>query len=227
MIQNTIVQSSNSNLKQLQRAYFKEARNNLEPAYRLQQSALVSKRLIHLLRGRISLTIGGFYPMGNELDLRSFFYACVQYNWALCLPCVCSNTSMEFVHINPSSILDLSYQNLPFIANPLARLTPQDLVRRGLRIAEARSLDLYLCPLLAFNAQGMRLGYGGGYYDRYLESALQENPVAISCGIAFDEQLCANLAADPHDQALDIIMTPSKLYACSEKGKSFASCAPN
>lgn len=216
-----------SNQKQLQRTHFKELRSKLNSAYRLQQSALVSKRLIHLLRAQSSLAIAGFYPMGAELDLRSFFYACVQYNWKLCLPCVCSSTSMEFVHIKPSSIIDLSYQNLPFIENPLARLTPQDLAKRGLRIAEAKSLDLYLCPLLAFNAQGMRLGYGGGYYDRYLESALKENPSAISCGIAFDEQLCTNLAADPHDQTLDIIMTPSKLYICSEKGKSFTSCSPN
>lgn len=60
-------------------------------------------------------------------------------------------------------------------------------------------------PMLAFNKDNFRLGYGGGYYDRYLC-----NYLGLKVGLAFDEQY-AILPVEQYDIALDVIITPTKI----------------
>ena len=62
--------------------------------------------------------------------------------------------------------------------------------------------DLLLLPLLAFDASGHRLGYGGGFYDRTL--ALLNSP---AIGIAYAGQEVASLPSAPHDRTLDMVLT--------------------
>lgn len=77
------------------------------------------------------------------------------------------------------------------------------------RGAGAAQLDLVLVPGLAFDAAGNRLGWGKGYYDRFLAS-LRPRPLTI--GIAYDFQLLeAAVPVTPHDQKLDHIVTPSRI----------------
>ncbi len=74
--------------------------------------------------------------------------------------------------------------------------------------------DVVLVPLLAFDARGYRLGYGGGFYDRTLQRLRAIKPV-IAVGIAYDE---LKVDAVPHlhyDQPLDWVLTPSGPQRCS------------
>jgi 5-formyltetrahydrofolate cyclo-ligase len=74
--------------------------------------------------------------------------------------------------------------------------------------------DVVLVPLLAFDAQGYRLGYGGGFYDRTLARLRTRKPV-IAVGIGYDE---LRIDAVPHldyDQRLDWVLTPSGPLRCS------------
>jgi 5-formyltetrahydrofolate cyclo-ligase len=66
--------------------------------------------------------------------------------------------------------------------------------------------DLLLVPLLAFDAFGYRLGYGGGYYDRTLRQLRARGPV-LAVGLAFAVQEMAELPRDPGDERLDWIVT--------------------
>jgi 5-formyltetrahydrofolate cyclo-ligase len=73
--------------------------------------------------------------------------------------------------------------------------------------------DVLLVPLLAFDAGGWRLGYGGGYYDRTLRG-LRARKAILAVGLAFDEQ---KIDAVPHldyDQQLDWVLTPSGPMRC-------------
>jgi 5-formyltetrahydrofolate cyclo-ligase len=76
--------------------------------------------------------------------------------------------------------------------------------------------DLVLVPLLAFDRQGGRLGYGKGYYDRTLAKlrAGPRPPVAI--GLAFADQEVADVPTGPHDVALDAVVTEHALLRCGE-----------
>jgi 5-formyltetrahydrofolate cyclo-ligase len=69
---------------------------------------------------------------------------------------------------------------------------------------EASSLDVILCPGLAFTRDGRRLGQGGGYYDRILPRF----PQARTIGIAFPCQIVDDLPWESHDRRMDAILTP-------------------
>jgi len=66
-------------------------------------------------------------------------------------------------------------------------------------------LDLILVPGVAFDLQGRRLGRGKGYYDRLLAAVS-----GTRCGVAFDEQIVAEVPAEPHDASVNCILTPTR-----------------
>ncbi len=72
--------------------------------------------------------------------------------------------------------------------------------------AKAVTPDLVICPLLAFDRAGARLGQGGGHYDRTIEALRAAGPVFV-LGLAYAGQEVAALAAEAHDQRLDAILT--------------------
>jgi 5-formyltetrahydrofolate cyclo-ligase len=65
-------------------------------------------------------------------------------------------------------------------------------------------LDLILVPGVAFDLAGHRLGRGKGYYDQLLGVLC-----STTCGVAFEEQIVAEVPVGPHDVGLDYILTPS------------------
>lgn len=74
--------------------------------------------------------------------------------------------------------------------------------------------DVLLVPLLAFDAQGWRLGYGGGYYDRTI-AALRQRKAIVLVGFAFDEQRVDAVPHLDYDERLDFILTPSGVIHCT------------
>ena len=69
--------------------------------------------------------------------------------------------------------------------------------------------NFLLVPLLAFNNQKYRLGYGGGFYDRTI--SVFKNKNFFSLGIAFDEQETNIFFSEEHDKKLNAILTPTRL----------------
>ena len=66
-------------------------------------------------------------------------------------------------------------------------------------------LDLILVPGVAFNLQGRRLGRGKGYYDQLLKVLR-----GTTCGVAFDQQVVAEIPVESHDVRLDCVLTPTR-----------------
>ena len=66
--------------------------------------------------------------------------------------------------------------------------------------------QVLIVPLVAFDARGFRLGYGGGYYDRTLEM-LRGRQTAVAIGFAYAAQAAAELPLEPTDQRLDAVIT--------------------
>ena len=80
------------------------------------------------------------------------------------------------------------------------------------------SPDLVITPLLAFQADGLRLGQGGGYYDRALE-ALRARKRVVALGLAYSGQRVENLPREPHDQRLDAILTEKEYIAVNDMSR--------
>lgn len=71
--------------------------------------------------------------------------------------------------------------------------------------------DCLLVPMLAFDDNFFRLGYGGGFYDRSLEAIRKIKPGVQAVGIAYDDQKVDQVPTGPHDARLDAVLTPSGL----------------
>jgi 5-formyltetrahydrofolate cyclo-ligase len=70
-----------------------------------------------------------------------------------------------------------------------------------------RSADLIVCPGVAGSPAGDRLGRGGGSYDRALA---RSRPPCLRCLLLYDNELLAEVPAEPHDQRVDVIVTPTR-----------------
>jgi 5-formyltetrahydrofolate cyclo-ligase len=66
--------------------------------------------------------------------------------------------------------------------------------------------DIVIVPALAVSRDGVRLGRGGGYYDRALGHA---RPEAVVVALVFDDELLDEVPAEPHDRRVDAVLTPS------------------
>ncbi|WP_324719719.1 5-formyltetrahydrofolate cyclo-ligase [Salinimicrobium sp. HB62] len=78
----------------------------------------------------------------------------------------------------------------------------------GIKI-EASSIDVVFIPLLVYDENGNRIGYGKGFYDRFLS---QCRPDVIKVGLSFFSAEEKFLEVDEHDVPLDFCVTPEKIY---------------
>lgn len=100
--------------------------------------------------------------------------------------------------------MHLVAHELELVSGPFGLAQPSEHAPRAARAL----VDAVILPGVAFDAQGRRLGYGGGYYDRLLPTL---RPDCLRIGIAFDEQLLDRIPAEEHDAEVSILVTPSRV----------------
>lgn len=74
-------------------------------------------------------------------------------------------------------------------------------------LVSPEEIDVIVVPLVAFDEKKHRIGYGGGFYDKFLPLTN-----ALTIAIAYEEQKVENIIALPHDIALDLIITDQHIY---------------
>ena len=74
-------------------------------------------------------------------------------------------------------------------------------------LVEPSDIDLLIVPGIAFDSEGFRMGFGGGYYDRFLQS-FKGNTVSL----AFQEQIVSNLPREDHDIPVEKIITDETIF---------------
>ncbi|HSR80899.1 MAG TPA: 5-formyltetrahydrofolate cyclo-ligase [Hyphomicrobiaceae bacterium] len=110
-------------------------------------------------------------------------------------------------------------KNLPLLFRAWTPGDPMDRAVWG--IAEPKSVmpqlepDVVLAPLMAFDASGWRLGYGGGYYDRTLRALRALGPI-VAVGLAYDEQQVDAVPHLDYDERLDWVLRPSGPLKCGQ-----------
>ncbi|XOF33404.1 MAG: 5-formyltetrahydrofolate cyclo-ligase [Candidatus Electrothrix sp. YB6] len=81
----------------------------------------------------------------------------------------------------------------------------------GRATVDPATIDLVLVPGSVFDPAGGRLGYGGGFYDRFLTL---DAPQAGRIGLAYTLQMVDQVPMEPHDQHMDMVMTEERIYEC-------------
>ena len=138
--------------------------------------------------------IAGYWPLGDEIDCRPSLIALSKKGAQTSLPAVAGQgLVLIFRGWKYGDVLEPG----PFgTAHPQAR---SPLVEP----------DTLLLPLIAFDIQGNRLGYGAGYYDRTV-GALRAQRKMLVVGLAYDEQEVPAVPAAAHDQRMDAIITDKR-----------------
>ena len=145
-----------------------------------------------------------YHGLGSEVSPRILADQLAQAGWTLALPAVADAGAgrMDFRAWDPA-------QPLVHDAIGLRAPSPERPVLEP---------DLVVAPLLAFQRDGVRLGQGGGYYDRALE-ALRARKRVFVLGLAYSGQQAENLPHEAHDQRLDAILTEKEYIAINDMGR--------
>ena len=72
-------------------------------------------------------------------------------------------------------------------------------------------LDVVIVPALAFDSKKNRIGFGGGYYDTFLEKVRKKNNKALFIGVCYDFQIIDSVQTEKHDVTLDFVVSESKI----------------
>jgi len=90
---------------------------------------------------------------------------------------------------------------------------PNNQKDNNVRLDKAMHIDMIIVPLICFDKNGHRLGFGGGFYDKLIKSSKEKNPKCIVIGLAYEVcKSSQNLPIEPHDQKLDYIITEKEVY---------------
>ena len=136
--------------------------------------------------------IAGYVPLNHEADPGELMEEARRRGYRTCLPRVAARAQpLKFLEWAPGDPLA-----------PGAHGTREPMEGRPELVP-----DIVIVPMLAFDPAGIRLGYGGGYYDRTLAGLREAGHEVLAVGLAYAEQGTDRLPADPHDQHLDWIVT--------------------
>lgn len=144
--------------------------------------------------------LAGYWPMASEMDVRPALVALDRIGVALTLPEVAAkDRPLRFRAWSPDEAL-VEGDHGTFHPLPSAPLMRPDVV---------------LVPLLAFDRQGYRVGWGGGYYDRTIE-LLRKTGDLTAVGVAYSAQEIEQVPTDSYDQKLDWIITEQEAIKVPE-----------
>ena len=133
--------------------------------------------------------IGGYYPVNFEIDDLALLRKFEKNGFNISLPVIKKNFQMDFYKWSFSDLLKVNKYGIP---EP-----------------ETKNIiypDVLLIPLLAFDKNLNRLGYGGGYYDRLIEKLSKKKKI-IKIGLALSIQKIGKVPISVYDQKLNYIVT--------------------
>lgn len=179
-----------SNLSERKAALRAEARRIRDRAA-AGRGGLVLPHLISLLETRPESTMSGYLAIGSEVDVVPAMEAWHAAGRSLLLPCTGAPGSLlVFRDWSPGD---------PLVEEPFGTRAPGP-------DAPVGHPDVLLVPLLAFDRKGVRLGWGGGFYDRTLADLRRRGEIT-AVGVAFAAQEVPEVPHGPGDQSLDLIVT--------------------
>jgi 5-formyltetrahydrofolate cyclo-ligase len=147
------------------------------------------KSILKKLNFKKNINIGGYYPINSEIGCLDILEKLEKNNFKISLPITKKNHDMDFYEWSFKDSLKVSYQGIPE-PNIKKKVFP----------------DVLIVPLIGFDMNKFRLGYGGGFYDRYI-SKISNLKKVFTVGFAFSFQEVKNIPINEHDQKLDFILT--------------------
>lgn len=169
-----------------------EKRAALTEAERQEYGRCIAERILAEPAFQKAKTIFSFMPMDEEVQLQSLFTDSAASGKRFGFPVCFSKGRMEVYE--PADRDHMERDRFGILApNP-----ERD------RLLAPEELDFVIVPLLGFDRELYRIGYGGGFYDRYLRRLRPGTPFA---GVAYSLQDCRHIPRESFDLALPVILT--------------------
>ena len=161
-------------------------KNNLQVKIRFLKEILKTKKLTNKI-------VGSYFPVNFEADTFHIMKMLKQKGFKLSLPVISSKFNMNFYYWNLDEPLHVNRFGIPEPKSK-TKLIP----------------SILLIPMVAFDNKLNRMGYGGGYYDRFLKKYEKKNIIKV--GIAITCQEVKKLPTNVFDKKMDYILTDKKLF---------------
>lgn len=194
------------------RARILAARDTLSPEERQRKSLAVTERLLTLEEFAGARHVFAYVSFRSEVETLNLIAQCLDKGVTVSVPL----TLPAERRLRPYAITDPGRDLVPGYCSIPEPLPTLPLVDPG-------DIEVAVTPGSVFDLSGGRLGYGGGYYDRFLHTAA---PQALRIGLAFDLQVVAAVPLESHDQQLDYLITETRTLRfgrktpCPEKPRS-------
>lgn len=175
------------------------ARNRLTPAEIAEKSAAITRTLLSLEPIRNRQMIFVYVSFRSEVATFELIDALLAMGKTVTVPITrVAEKRLDAIRIeNLETDLEPGYCAIP---------EPREEICLSRTIAPAE-IETILLPGSVFDLRGGRFGYGGGYYDRFLEQV----PTATRIGLAFDMQIIDKAPLREHDEILDLVVTESRV----------------
>jgi len=157
---------------------FKNLKINLSLLLNILKKAKISKKVV-----------GGYYPYNYEVNVIKILEVLEKKKYQISLPKVKTNSQMDFFCWSIKDPLSINKFGIP-------EPTSEQMVIPS----------ILLVPLVAFDKNLNRIGYGGGFYDRYIRK-IKKNKKAITIGLAYSFQKIKEVPTNHNDMKLDFIVT--------------------
>lgn len=184
---------NNDGTKKTLRGRFCGLREDLTPAEVAAASTALCHRLAEWPVLAQASTILTYLAFRHEIDLALLFTLLPNKQWIV--PRI-EGARLVLHPYDPTRLVRHAYGMLEPSAD-LPQIDPQ-------------TIDLVLVPGVAFDPQGGRLGFGGGFYDQFLLTTS-----ALRVGVTYDGCLADALPCEKHDQRLDWVVTPTRTFHCA------------
>ena len=140
----------------------------------------------------IGKTIGGYYPYNYEIDTIEILKIFEKKKYNISLPKIKKNSQMNFFYWSTKDPLIINDYGIP---EPISKKVVYP--------------NILLVPLVAFDKHLNRIGYGGGFYDRYIKK-IKKNKKVVTIGIAYSFQKVKEIKTNKLDIKLDFVVTEKK-----------------
>lgn len=162
------------------------------------KSLAVLKKISQVEEFRKAATIFIYVNFRSEVETIPIINKCLAEKKQVVVPLTDPQNSklIPYIISNPDKQLKPGYCGIP---EPAPSHT---------ETIDPGKIDIIILPGSVFDATGGRLGYGGGYYDRFLES---DAPTAFRMGLAFELQVATAIPLLPHDQKLQALVTEKRI----------------
>ena len=175
---------------QIRKKFLKLRENKLKKIKLINHNNIIKLLKKKGIKGKI---VGGYYPYNNEIDCIHILKKLEKKNYIISLPKIKKNSQMDFIQWSSKDPLVINKFGIPEPSN-----------------CKIKFPDILLVPLLSFDTKLNRVGYGGGFYDRYIQR-IKRKKKPLLVGLAYSFQKVKSITINRYDKKLDFVVTERKI----------------